>query len=68
LEAAVNAGCQRFDGALKGIGGCPMAQDDLVGNMNSESMISYLEERNLVKGLNKDALNKSLQLASEIFV
>ncbi|MGZ3845328.1 MAG: hydroxymethylglutaryl-CoA lyase, partial [Flavisolibacter sp.] len=34
LEAAVNAGCQRFDGALKGIGGCPMAQDDLVGNMN----------------------------------
>jgi hydroxymethylglutaryl-CoA lyase len=68
LEAAINAGCKRFDGALKGIGGCPMAQDDLVGNMNSESMISYLEERNLVKGLNKDALNKSLQLASEIFV
>jgi hydroxymethylglutaryl-CoA lyase len=68
LEAAVNAGCQRFDGALKGIGGCPMAQDDLVGNMNTELMISYFEERELIGGLNKDALQKSLQLASEVFV
>jgi hydroxymethylglutaryl-CoA lyase len=68
LEAAANAGCKRFDGALKGIGGCPMAQDDLVGNMNTELIISYLEERNLINGLNKNALQKSLQLASEIFV
>jgi hydroxymethylglutaryl-CoA lyase len=68
LEAAVNAGCQRFDGALKGIGGCPMAQDDLVGNMNTEFIVSYLEEKNLIGGLNKEALQKSLQLASEIFV
>jgi hydroxymethylglutaryl-CoA lyase len=68
LEAAVNAGCQRFDGALKGIGGCPMAQDDLVGNMNTELMVSYFEEKELIGGLNKDALQKSLQLASEIFV
>jgi len=68
LEASVAAGCQRFDGALKGIGGCPMAQDDLVGNMNSELMISYLEEKGLIQGLNNEALHKSLQLASEIFV
>lgn len=68
LEAAVNAGCKRFDGALKGIGGCPMAQNDLVGNMNTEWIISYLEEKNLINGLNKDALQKSLQLASKIFV
>jgi hydroxymethylglutaryl-CoA lyase len=68
LEAAVTAGCERFDGALKGIGGCPMAQDDLVGNMNTELVISHLEEKNLVKGLNKQALKRSLQLASEIFV
>jgi hydroxymethylglutaryl-CoA lyase len=67
LQAAVNAGCGRLDGALKGIGGCPMAQDDLVGNMNTEWIISYLEERNLIDGLNKDALQKSLQIASEIF-
>ena len=68
LEAAVVAGCKRFDGALKGIGGCPMAGNDLVGNMNTELMISYLEEKELIKGLNKEALQKSLNLASEIFV
>jgi hydroxymethylglutaryl-CoA lyase len=68
LQAAVQSGCSRFDGALKGIGGCPMAQDDLVGNMNTELMISYLEENNLIYGLNKEALAESLQIASEIFV
>lgn len=68
LAAAINAGCTRFDGALKGIGGCPMAQDDLVGNMNTELMIPYLEEKGLLKNLNKDALLESLQIASEIFI
>ncbi len=68
FAAAVKAGCTRFDGALKGIGGCPMAQDDLVGNMNTELMIPYLEEKGLLKKLNKDALLESLQIASEIFI
>ncbi|MGN6402554.1 MAG: hydroxymethylglutaryl-CoA lyase [Flavisolibacter sp.] len=68
LEAAVAAGCKRFDGALKGIGGCPMAGNDLVGNMNTELMIYYLEEKKLISGLNKEALQKSLNLASNIFV
>ena len=68
IEAAVNAGCNRFDGALKGIGGCPMANDELVGNMNTERMISYFKEKEILKDLNEDALLKSLQLASEIFV
>ena len=68
LEAAVKAGCMRFDGALKGIGGCPMADDELVGNMNSELMINYFEENNLMQGLNKEALQESLRIAGEIFV
>ena len=68
LEAAVDAGCFRFDGALKGIGGCPMANDELVGNMNSEWMIDYFEENKLITGLNTDALMESLSIASEIFV
>lgn len=67
LEAAVKAGCQRFDGALKGIGGCPMADDELVGNMNSELMINYFEEHNLLQSLNKEALQESLRIAEEIF-
>ncbi len=67
LEAAVDAGCKRFDGALKGIGGCPMAQDDLVGNMNTEWMIDYFKERNMLSGLNEEALQESLAIANEIF-
>ena len=67
LEAAVRAGCKRFDGALKGIGGCPMADDELVGNMNSELMIDYFEKKNLLAGLNKEALEESLRIAGEIF-
>ena len=67
LEAAVKAGCKRFDGALKGIGGCPMADDELVGNMNSEWMIDYFEQHNMLPGLNKDALLESLRIAGEIF-
>ena len=68
LEAAVKAGCKRFDGALKGIGGCPMANDDLVGNMNTEWMISYFEKNNRTTGVNKDALAESLRIAGQIFI
>ena len=68
LEAAVKAGCKRFDGALKGIGGCPMADDDLVGNMNSELMIQYFENKELLTDLNKEALIESLQIAERIFI
>jgi len=68
LNAAIKAGCKRFDGALKGIGGCPMADDELVGNMNTESMISYFEEKNLLNHLNKEALADCLRIAAEIFV
>lgn len=68
LEAAVNAGCIRFDGALKGIGGCPMAQDELVGNMDTEKMIEWFEEKKILPALNKEALRESLRIASELFV
>jgi hydroxymethylglutaryl-CoA lyase len=67
IEAAWKAGCRRFDGALKGIGGCPMANDELVGNIDTEWLISYLEQYDELKGLNRTALAKSLNLANEIF-
>lgn len=67
LEAAAKAGCLRFDGALKGIGGCPMANDELVGNMNMEWMINYFEKNNFLSELNRNALNESLRIADEIF-
>ena len=68
IGAAYDAGCKRFDGALKGIGGCPMANDDLVGNINTEWLISFMEEKAEQLSINKTALNKSLQLADEIFI
>ncbi|MGI8598535.1 MAG: hydroxymethylglutaryl-CoA lyase [Chitinophagaceae bacterium] len=67
LKAAVNAGCIRIDGAINGIGGCPMAQDELIGNMKTENIIKYLQEKNMIKNLNEEALAKSIKLAEEIF-
>ncbi len=68
LDAALEAGCKRFDGALKGIGGCPMADDELVGNMDTELMIPYFEKRKLAADLDKQALHNCSRLASSIFV
>jgi hydroxymethylglutaryl-CoA lyase len=68
LSAAIDAGCKRFDGALKGIGGCPMAQDELVGNMDSALMIPLFEEKGLLKDLDKQALQESLRIADQLFV
>ncbi len=68
VDAALKAGCIRFDGALKGIGGCPMADDELVGNMDTERMIPYFNELNLLNDLDKEALNECSRMAAEIFV
>lgn len=68
IDAALEAGCLRFDGALKGIGGCPMAGDALVGNMDTEWMIDYFRQKHLLPLLNEDALRECSRLAAEIFV
>lgn len=67
IEAAYSSGCQRFDGALKGFGGCPMAKDELVGNMATETILSFLEGKNAMPELNRGELTKALKLADEIF-
>jgi len=68
IDAALEAGCLRFDGALKGIGGCPMAGNELVGNMDTEWMINHFKEKKLLPALNGAALKESLRIAGEIFV
>jgi hydroxymethylglutaryl-CoA lyase len=68
LEAAFSAGCRRFDGALNGIGGCPMAGDELVGNMDSLLMIDYFKKKKVLPELNEQALEKSIRLANDIFI
>lgn len=67
LDAALSAGIKRFDGALLGIGGCPMAEDELVGNMDSSLMIPYFEDKDLLPVIDHDALNRSKEMASSIF-
>lgn len=68
LAAAYTAGCRRFDGAINGIGGCPMAQDALVGNMDTLQMIPFFEELGVLGPINKEALQESVEIANEIFV
>ena len=68
VDAALQADCHRFDGALKGIGGCPMAGDELVGNIDTELMIPYFKGLHLLNDLNEDALQECSRLANEIFI
>jgi len=68
IDAALQNGCRRFDGALKGIGGCPMANDTLVGNMNSELMIPYFKQLGFLQNINEDELLKAEEMATLIFV
>ncbi len=68
VDAALEAGCLRFDGALKGIGGCPMADDELVGNMDTELMIPYFQQKGLLNNLDMDALAVSSKMSSQIFI
>lgn len=67
VEAAFNSGCQRFDGAIRGFGGCPMASDDLVGNMPTENMIDYFVEKEIDLDIDFDQLEESLEFAKQVF-
>ncbi|MBK6267290.1 hydroxymethylglutaryl-CoA lyase [Marivirga sp. S37H4] len=67
VEAAFEAGCLRFDGAIKGYGGCPMAEDDLVGNMATEQMVAYFEEVGQDLSLDQSAFREAQNMAGRIF-
>lgn len=67
VVSALEAGCKRFDGALLGYGGCPMANDELVGNMPSEHIISYLIEKEMIENINESALIDAKNEAMTIF-
>jgi hydroxymethylglutaryl-CoA lyase len=67
VSSAVTSGCERFDGALLGKGGCPMAKDDLTGNMPTENIIAYLKSTGINLSLNEQALSRAIALAKEIF-
>ncbi len=67
VEAAWKSGCRRFDGSLKGYGGCPMASDKLIGNMPTENLIRFFEENQIPTSLDENALNHAMLMAGSIF-
>ncbi len=67
VHAAYNAGCRSFDGAIKGYGGCPMAKDELTGNMPMENMISYFDKHSITTGLDMDAFGVALKGSDLVF-
>lgn len=66
IEAAYDAGCRRFDGAIKGFGGCPFAEDELVGNIPTEAIVSFLNEKESLQ-IDKDEFSKSMSFADAVF-
>lgn len=67
VNAAYESGCRRFDSAIKGFGGCPMATDDLTGNMPTERILRYLEDKKIEHQLNLEEFNKAFLLADHVF-
>lgn len=67
IDAAYKAGCTRFDGAIKGFGGCPMAKDDLTGNMPTEKMLSYFTANKVETGVQMMSFEAAYNEALNIF-
>ena len=67
VESAYNSGCRRFDGAIKGYGGCPMAKDDLVGNMPTEKLLSFTQEKKIETAINTLAFESAYNKAIDTF-
>lgn len=67
IKAAFEGGCTRFDSAIKGYGGCPMAADDLTGNMATEDVLQYLQGQQIPTGLNMERFNEAMAFSTKVF-
>ena len=68
IHAAYTSGCRRFDGAIKGYGGCPMAKDDLTGNMPTEMMVEYFQNNQIPLGIDLEAFHNAMDKSREVFL
>lgn len=68
IDAAYKAGCRRYDGAIQGFGGCPMAKDELTGNMPTEKMLSYFISNKIETNVRPMAFESAYNKASDIFL
>lgn len=67
IEAAYNSGCKRFDGAIKGFGGCPMADDKLTGNMPTEELLKYFNLNKIGINIDEYEFQNAMQMALQLF-
>ena len=67
IDAAYNAGCRRFDGAIQGFGGCPMAKDELTGNMPTEKLLSYFTAQKAETSTSPMSFESAYNEASRLF-
>lgn len=67
VEAAYSGGCRRFDGAIKGFGGCPMAANDLTGNMPTELMLQWFQENEISTGIDNQEFKRAFEMSSSVF-
>ena len=68
VKAAFDGGCRRIDGAVRGFGGCPMAKDDLTGNMATETIIEFLNENEVSTGLDESIFKEAINFSNKIFL
>lgn len=67
IDAAYQAGCRRFDSTIKGIGGCPFAKDELVGNIATENLLTYLSNEDVSTNVNTSAFGESILISTKVF-
>ena len=68
VETSIDSGCLRIDGAIQGFGGCPMASDNMIGNMPTEKIITFCEENGIESGINPLKFEVAYNYASDIFL
>ena len=68
VETSIDSGCLRIDGAIQGFGGCPMASDNMIGNMPTEKIITFCEEMGIESGINPLKFEVAYNYASDIFL
>ena len=68
VETSIDSGCLRIDGAIQGFGGCPMASDNMIGNMPTEKIITFCEEKGIESGINPLKFEIAYNYASDIFL
>ena len=68
IKAAFESGCTRFDSAIKGFGGCPMATDNLTGNIATEKVIDYLQQNDIELTIDQTAFTDAIRISDEVFI